>query len=109
MLLLLLVDFKNFSIETQTIVEQDDRFSQVAFILSRNIAENVLLAKEVVHTSANSRKKKKVEEGRSQHRSLGISLSIIIKLVYRRVSTGKFTLLLNGGKCPTFISFRDLR
>lgn len=58
MLLLLLVDFKNFSIETQTIVEQDDRFSQVAFILSRNIAENVLLAKEVVHTSANSRKKK---------------------------------------------------
>lgn len=109
MLLLLLVDFKNFSIETQTIVEQDDRFSQVAFILSRNIAENVLLAKEVVHTSANSRKKKKVEEGRSQHRSLGISLSIIIKLVYHRVSTGKFTLLLNGGKCPTFISFRDLR
>ena len=108
MLLLLLVDFKNFSIETQTIVEQDDRFSQVAFILNRNIAENVLLAKEVVHTSANSRKKK-VEEGRSQHRSLGISLSIIIKLVYHRVSTGKFTLLLNGGKCPTFISFRDLR
>ena len=96
----------------------------MAFLTNRNIAENVLLAQEVVHTFAGTKKK---------NGFLGLKLDFqraydimewpflvqvlnnfgfcqhFIKLIFQCISTVKYTILLNGGMGPKITPTRGLR
>jgi len=98
--------------------------AQVAFVPNRNIAENVLLAQEVVHSFSTTKKKKGF---------MGLNLDFqkaydklewpflvqvlknfgfhqkFINLIYQCISTLSFTFLLNGGKGRSINPLRGLR
>ena len=98
--------------------------AQIAFVPNRSIAENVLLAQEVVHSFSTTKKKKgfvglKLDFQKAYDRLEWPFLIQVLKifgfhqkfihLIYQCISTVSFTLLLNGGKGPRIMSSRGLR
>ena len=98
--------------------------AQVAFVPNRNIAENILLAQEVVHSFSTTKKKKgfmglKLDFQKAYDRLEWPFLVQVLKnfgfhqkfinLIYQCISTVSFTLFLNGGKCPSINPSRGLR
>ncbi|XP_050248620.1 uncharacterized protein LOC126695864 [Quercus robur] len=98
--------------------------AQTAFVPNRNIAENVLLAQEVVHSFSTTKKKKgfvglKLDFQKAYDRVEWPFLIQVLKnfgfhqkfihLIYQCISIVSFTLLLNGGKGPRIMPSRGLR
>ena len=98
--------------------------AQVAFVPNRNIAKNVLLAQEVVHSFSTTKKKKgfvglKLDFQKAYDRLEWPFLIQILKnfgfhqkfinLIYQCIFTVSFILLLNGGKDLSIIPSRGLR
>ena len=98
--------------------------AQVAFVPNRNIAENILLAQEVVHSFSTTKKKKgfmglKLDFQKAYDRLEWPFLVQVLKnfgfhqkfinLIYQCISTLSFTFLLNGGKGRSINPLRGLR
>ena len=98
--------------------------AQVAFVPNRWIAKNVVIAKEVVHSFKKTKKKKgflgiKIDFQKAYDRMKWKFLSLTLKafgfsnkftnLIHQCLSTVQYSVLLNGGKCPSFTPSRGLR
>jgi hypothetical protein len=98
--------------------------AQVAFVPDRWIAENVVLAQEVVHTFHNMKRKKgsvgfkldfkKAYDSLEWDFILAVMRAVgfdqkVVDLIHQCISTVQFTLLLNGTKSSSFTPARGLR
>ena len=98
--------------------------AQVAFVPNRWITENVVIAQEVVHSFKKTKKKKgflgiKIDFQKAYDRMEWKFLSLTLKafgfgnkftnLIHQCLSTVHYSVLLNGGKCPSFTPSRGLR
>ena len=98
--------------------------AQVAFVPHRWIAENVVIAQEVMHSFKKTKKKKgflgiKIDFQKAYDRMEWKFLSLTLKafgfsnkftnLIHQCLSTVQYSVLLNGGKCPSFTPSRGLR
>ena len=96
--------------------------AQVAFVPNRWINENVVLA--IVHTSKHTGEKKgylgiNLDFQKAYNRMEWSFLIAVLKafrfssnftkLIHQCLSSVEFTLLLNGGQCPSFFPSRGLR
>ncbi|XP_065629740.1 uncharacterized protein LOC136067578 [Quercus suber] len=98
--------------------------AQVAFVPNRWINENMVLAHEVVHSFKHTGKKKgflgiKLDFQKAYNRmewsfllevlrAFGFS-STFVNLIHQYLSSVDFSLLLNGGQCPSFSPSQGLR
>jgi hypothetical protein len=98
--------------------------AQSAFVPSRWIAKNVVLAQEVVHSFKKSKKKKgamgfKLDFHKAYDRlewnfiitvlkALGFDQKVT-NMIFQCISTVSFTLLLNGGKSSSFSPSKGIR
>ncbi len=98
--------------------------AQVTFVPDRWIAENVVLAQEVVHTFHNMKRKKgsvgfkldfkKAYDSLEWDFILAVMRAVgfdqkVVDLIHQCISTVQFTLLLNGTKSSSFTPARGLR
>ena len=96
----------------------------MAFVPNRWINENVVLAHEIVHTFKHTGKKKgylgiKLDFQKAYDRMEWSFLIAVLKAfgfssnftkpINQCLSSVEFSLLLNGGQCPSFFPSRDLR
>ncbi len=98
--------------------------AQAAFVPKRWIAENVVLAQEVIHSFNQSKRKKGNVRFKLDFKKAYYSLEWdfilavlkvvgfdqkIVNLIYQYISTVQYTLLLNGTKSSTILPSRGLR
>ena len=98
--------------------------AHVAFMPNRWITENMALAQEVVHSFKKTQKKKgflgvKLDFQKAYDRLEWNFLIIVLKafgfsakftsLIHQCLSTVQFSILLNGGQCPSFTPSRGIR
>ena len=98
--------------------------AQVAFVPNRWITENVVISQEAVHSFKKKKKTKgflgiKIDFQKAYDRMEWKFLSLTLKafgfsnkftnLINPCLSTVQYSVLLNGGKCPSFTQSRGLR